>query len=86
MKAFFLFVIAVTAANSVAYGQQPALQTCSQQVAYCNRFCENQEGRVRCIGVCQQLYTECMATGLWRNYFTGQTTPARKEYNWFLGI
>ncbi len=64
-----------------APGAVPERATCSQMAAFCNRSCESVGGpkHRECQTICQTHRVECMASGLWKNPNTGQTTPKRKE-------
>jgi hypothetical protein len=73
MKAFFVVLTVVIAANSAAYGQQqpPGFTTCSQAAEYVKQQCASTYRPVQCQNTVEQNRTNCMATGIW-----GKTTFA----------
>ena len=92
VKPFFisgLFAVALTFADITHAQQQPRAgfspsTTCTQQHAFCDRNCQSSSyaeggGRIKCAYTCQQLLTDCLATGWWFNPNNGQKYPRQRE-------
>ena len=73
-------VVALISWSSGTNAQQPHPNTCSQQLAFCTRGCDNASihPQGRCRANCQRRQGDCMATGLWETP-TGEKYPRQRQ-------